>query len=88
MKVNEMVEELVVKELVKELDLPAMVSEIRPQIEKELRTTFVRTMVEVLSDGELLYELIQESFDNRVYDAMRKHMSSVFVSAIKAQGKK
>ena len=85
MELNDMVQRKVTEALIKELDIPSMVKEAKPQIEAEFKKHFARSFMDVMTETDMMYELVGECLDHRVYEQVKKHISSIFIKALKAQ---
>jgi membrane protease subunit (stomatin/prohibitin family) len=67
----------VVKKVANHIDIDAMAKKLAPQLEKSLE----KSILDYWNDGDMMYDLISESMNDKVYAAMRKRMSNIFLAA-------
>lgn len=81
----DLMHDAVTKEIMKKVavtvDLDAMAKRLKPQLEKAIEEAFVN----YVNDGDMMYDLISESLDDKVYKSIRRHISGIFLSAFESR---
>lgn len=79
--VSDLVGKEVLKKVCESVDMEALAKRIGPKLEKAIE----KEMLELINDGDFMYDVVSDSLDNKAFTAIKNSISKTMVNAFRGK---